>query len=147
MRLFFVRYSSLSLSTTIFTLSLFLYFLSLSPFHYFSHTSRFLSLYHSTSSLAHYPAARCNRFENPTTHALRVVAAACCTSSSSSCLPSLFSQCHHCGGTGSCLRGHGPRACTQDRQVVLALSRSGNSADGISRGDAYDVPQGVKRLH
>lgn len=70
-----------------------LFSLSLSLFHYFLLTplSLFLSpslAYHSTSSLAQYPAARCNRFENPTTHALRV--AACCTSSSSSCLPSLL---------------------------------------------------------
>lgn len=106
---FFRKCSSLSLSTTMFFLS--------------------LSLYHSTSSLAH-PAARCNRFQNPTTHALRVVATACCTSSSSSCLPSLSSQCHRCGETGRRSRGHGPGACSQDRQVVIvnfiAKLNSGN---------------------
>lgn len=59
---------------------------------------------------------------------------------------SLSSQCHRYGGTGSRLRGHGPGGRSQDRQVVIisCLARR-NSGDGVSRGDAYNVPQGVKK--
>lgn len=77
---------------------------------------RFFLLSCSTASRLCWFAIRRNRFQNPTTHALRVVAvvvAACCTCSSPPLPLSttsllrivlsallLFSQCHRCGETG-----------------------------------------------
>lgn len=89
-------------------------------------------LCHPRVTLARYPTARwCNRFQNPTTHALlaAAAAAACCTFSSSPpphCPAYLLlsSQCHRCGGTGDRPREHGPGNCARIRRVVIICSRS-----------------------